>query len=390
MARALLAMVLLALLGGCSLLGLSALDVEAVGISAQQPSNVAVYLWAAHGDEPLTELSLGDFRIYENDQELSSSEIGLTLLDRTAAAEHHTLLLVDMSGSSNEQRQDIARAVAPFVARVRQAQGVTVYAFAGTATPTLVGEFPRLAGGNEPRRLPELESYLPADTSRDLHGAILEGLKQLDARLMRAQKPLRVGSLVVFTRGTDLAGRVSYDQVQTALDETRHLVFALGVGDSDDDGLSDIGRNGVVRAHAMNTIGIGFEDTATLVDANLRRYYLLSYCTPARAGRRQLRVEVTTTDREGEPIAGDVELEFNADGFGPGCDPTAPPRFVVQAPPATGGPPAPEPGSGVSVDAAPAAPSTPAPTDAEPAPDASAEGTDEIAPPPDRPGYAPE
>ena len=390
MARALLATLLLALLGGCSLLGLSAIDVEAVGISAQRPSNVAVYLWAAHGDEPLTELSLGDFRIYENDQELTSSEIGLTLLDRASAAEHHTLLLVDMSGTSDELRRDIARAVAPFVARVRQSQGVTVYAFAGTANPTLVGEFPRRASDAGPSRIPDLETFRPSDTSRDLHGAILEGLKQLDARLMRAQKPLRVGTLVVFTQGKDLAGRVSFDQVQTALDAAPHLLFALGVGDSDDDGLSDIGRNGVVRAHAMNTIGIGFEDTATMVDAHLRRYYLLSYCTPARAGQRRLRVEVTTTDQEGEPIAGDVELEFNADGFGPGCDPTALPRFVVQAPPAPGMAQTSEPTPEVSVGTPSTPPPTAPPSDAEPATDAPPEGSEQIAPPPDQPGYAPE
>ena len=59
-----------------------------------------------------------------------------------------------------------------------------------------------------------------------------EAVSQLDTRLMATQKPLRVGSLVVFARGADLAGRVTEAKMREVLSETKHLLFAIGVKDA--------------------------------------------------------------------------------------------------------------------------------------------------------------
>ena len=130
MTRVALMWLSLLLLGGCSLL-LGGLQVESVAMSAQKPSNVAVYLWAQDGDQPLTDLSETNFRVYENEQLINPDEAGVTLLDPKAAAEHHALLLVDMSAESDDTRQSIAKGVPAFVQKVRRSQGVTVYAFDG-------------------------------------------------------------------------------------------------------------------------------------------------------------------------------------------------------------------------------------------------------------------
>ncbi len=57
------------------------------------------------------------------------------------------------------------------------------------------------------------------------------------------------------------------------------------------------------------------------------RHYLVFYCSPARAGKRRLRLDVTHTSTEGDTRKGSVTVDFDATGFGPGCDPSKPPHF---------------------------------------------------------------
>jgi hypothetical protein len=63
---------------------------------------------------------------------------------------------------------------------------------------------------------------------------------------------------------------------------------------------------------------------------------LVSYCSPARAGTRELRLEVATTDEQGKKSIGRYDTEFDASGFGPGCNPLALPHFVVAKPSSDG------------------------------------------------------
>jgi len=65
------------------------------------------------------------------------------------------------------------------------------------------------------------------------------------------------------------------------------------------------------------------------VDSDYFRDYLVSYCSPSRAGKRELRLEVTTKDAQGKLNVGSYQTEFDASGFGPGCNPLLAPHFVV-------------------------------------------------------------
>lgn len=62
----------------------------------------------------------------------------------------------------------------------------------------------------------------------------------------------------------------------------------------------------------------------------LEKYYLVQYCSPARAGERRLRLEVKHTNKEGEEHGGDFEIDFSAKGFRPGCNPNATPRLTLR------------------------------------------------------------
>jgi len=64
---------------------------------------------------------------------------------------------------------------------------------------------------------------------------------------------------------------------------------------------------------------------ATRIEAAGRKFYLLSYCSPSRAGKHQLRVDVHFRGKVGSLVH-----EFDARGFAPNCDPNLKPRFSLR------------------------------------------------------------
>ncbi len=315
---------------GCTLI--RSLDVEPVAKSVQPPGNVALYLAVSDRKQPLTTLTAQNFRIYENGQLVPPEQSRQTLLPRDEVALHRTLLLIDMSTAADPStRGVVARAAAGFVARVQKNQSVTVMAFDGRPEPQLIAEFPK--GGQNPAEIPELAAFQIADPSRNLHGAMVKALGELDARLMTEKKPVRVGSLVVVTTGGDLAGRWSYEGLRGVLDKSPHRVFAIGVGEKEKGfSLDDLGRAGTLRAPSLLSVGVTLDEMGALVDAAYSSFYLLSYCSPARDGRRLLKLEVVTHDVEGNEIKGVLHEDFEATGFAGICDPLTTPRFGTAPP----------------------------------------------------------
>lgn len=360
----------------CSLFG--QVSVEPVATSFQKPSNVAAYVAVTDGNEPVTELQLESFRIYENQQLLPRDSIHQTLLTKELAAYHHTVLLVDMSG---EQGADDARArqVGSFVETVRRTQPVTVFVFDGSPTLRYVADFAKSADGAsaDVSRLAKMGS---SDTSRNLNGAITSGLKELDARLAQHARPVKVGTLVVFTRGPDLAGRVPESELDKALADTKDDVIAFGITGQSGSELDHIGKSGVVRAQNADAIGVGFEEAATKTRDSYDKYYLIGYCSPARNGFRRLKVEVAYRAREGKDKHGSFTTDFDATGFGPGCNVESAPRFVPQVPVKA-------PARKVNDTSDSSQPeSSRQPATNPTAPPAEDDGP--VAPPPDKPGYS--
>jgi hypothetical protein len=223
-----------------------------------------------------------------------------------------------------------------------------------------------------------LESFTPRDTSRNLNGAIVAALGKLDAALAPSGKVVKVGTLVVFSHGPDVAGRVDGDTLHDKVWESPYDVIAIGVGEQAES-LEPIARRGLVRAQAADTLPIAFEEAASKAQGELEKYYLVSYCSPARAGSRRLRLEVKYTNKEGEERTGDFESDFSAKGFGPGCNPMATPRFTLtpKSEPVTRR----EPDKGDGGE--PAKRKKPAPDSRE-----HDQGEDAPVPPPDQSGYA--
>ena len=159
---------------------------------------------------------------------------------------------------------------------------------------------------------------------------MVSGLKILDESLEKAENPLRFGTLVVFTDGTDRAARVSEEQMRDALGDTKHDVFAIGLGaEISDEQLARIGKDGTAMAVDKESVVEAFAAVAERIEKITQSYYLLSYCSPARAGEHEVRIEAKIVEGDKERRGG-LSTSFDAEGFDKGCDPNKLPKFDLQ------------------------------------------------------------
>ena len=319
-----------ALLLATTLLGCAGLHLTAVRATSNKPSNVVVYFKVQDGETPVGGLDADSFRIYEDGELVSKFESKQTILNPEVAASHYTLLLVDMSGSivDGGALDVLVEAVNTFTEKVEKNQKVAIFAFDGAAELHAIAPF-STAGAKGAGKT--LAGYKPKDPSTNLNGAIVLGLKELDKALASAENPLRFGTLVVFTDGTDRAHRVSNEDVKKSLDESKYDIFAIGLGaEMKDSELSTLGRDGTAKATDKASVVAAFDTIASRIDAATKSYYLLSYCSPARAGKHKVKIEAVEKDKSGgSEKTGSLESDFDAAGFGTGCDPNQKPNFDI-------------------------------------------------------------
>ncbi|RLB54887.1 MAG: VWA domain-containing protein [Deltaproteobacteria bacterium] len=301
------------------------LDLNLVQADHQTPSNVAVFFTVdTNGGEPVAGLTAEDFRIYEDGALVSVDESKQTIINPEVAAKHYTLLLVDMSGSVTESDQVplIEQAASQFTSTLEGYQEVAVYAFDGSEDIHPITPFTS-SSGRSSAGVNRLSGFRTQDPSTNLHGAIVQATEVLNAEVAESETPLTFGTIVVFTDGTDRAARVSFSDMMSSLDDVDYDVFAVGVGNEiDEPTLAEIGFSGYVLVENAAAVNAAFEAIGEKIVGFTQRFYLLSYCSPARAGVH----EVTEDAVKGEAM-GDLDYTFDAEGFGPDCNPDSPPPF---------------------------------------------------------------
>jgi len=297
--------------------------------SVHKPSNVAVYFTVeTRNGQPVANLTPQDFKIYEDKQPVSILESKQTILNPEVAAIHYTMLLIDMSGSvvDSGDMPGLIQAASTFGDRVGPYQKVAVYTFDGSPHLTQVSGF----GGNVRAGVSGLGTRRPRDPSTNLNGAVIEGVKVLSQQMEHAPVPLRFGTLVVFTDGTDRAHRASADDVTRTLDAAGPLfeTYVIGAGQEvDAKQLSRIGRSGTFASQNRADVQRGFDEISARIEAASKKFYLLSYCSPSRAGEHEVEVEANA-----QGTSGRLAYRFNANGFGPNCDPNTKPAFDMKHP----------------------------------------------------------
>lgn len=313
--------------------GCAGLQLTTVKTAQQRPSNVAIYFKVATlAGDPVGGLTADRFRIYEDGTLVSQYESKQTIVNPEVAAAHYTLLLVDMSGSVSESGDvgTLVQAVGAFTDRVEKQQKVGIYAFDGSPDLYPIVPFTDQPGSAR-AGVEQLSTFKPRDPSTNLNGAVVKALDQLDVSLSRAPQPLRFGTLVVFTDGTDRASRVPEDAMLQHVREKPFDVFAIGLGaEIKESQLDAIGKSGKAMAADKNAIVKAFDEIGAKVDGRTKSFYLLSYCSPSRAGKHEVEIEAFVVDAKGrEGESGKVASDFDATGFAPGCDPATPPSFDV-------------------------------------------------------------
>jgi hypothetical protein len=216
---------------------------------------------------------------------------------------------------------------------VGKTQKVAVYAFDGEDKIHPVVPFTETEGALK-GGLDGLRKYKPKDPSTNLHGAVVQGLAELRAGLDKESKPLKFGTLVVFSDGADRAARVSRDEMVEEIkkdDYENFDMFAIGIGDEkelEEANLKDIGRDGTEEGTDPGKVKEAFESIANKIEAHSKRFYLLSYCTPARKGEHEVEIRVEIEDPKAK---GKLAYTFSADDFGPppDCDPERAPTFKL-------------------------------------------------------------
>lgn len=317
-------------LSGCG----GALEVTLVKSDQRRPNNVWVFFTVERNGEPVGGLQASDFEIYEDERLVSKYESKQVIQNPEVAAVMYTLLLLDMSGSVTESGQSdaLVDAAEVFTERVGKTQRVGVYAFDGSEKIHPIVAFTEQEGAVQ-GGLEGLRTYKPKDPSTNLNGAVVQGLRTLRRALDRDRRPLKFGTLVVFSDGTDRAARVTREELQKelALPEYENFeIYGIGVGAELEDGeLGTIGRDGWELAEEPTKVKEAFEKMAARIEAHTKRFYLLSYCTPSRRGEHTVRIVANALHGRGA-----LEYKFTADGFGPPpeCDPQRKPTFTLDVP----------------------------------------------------------
>ncbi|MBW2534472.1 MAG: VWA domain-containing protein, partial [Deltaproteobacteria bacterium] len=288
----LLLIIALAITAGCS-----GLRLELKNASVQKPSNVALYFTVdTAGGDPVPGLLAGQFNIYEDGKLISTYESRQTILNPRVASARHTLLLLDMSGSVVDSGQVpvIQAAVETFVWSLGEQERVAIYAFDGREEITRVSDFE-----TDKEKLKQgvagLSTWKTKDPSTNLHGAVVQAAAILEEERDQAEVPLSFGTLVVFTDGTDRAHRSTLKEAVTAVEETDVGMFVIGLGGEVDQAqMERLGRDGFVHVDNQDAIVEAFHTVAQRILGQAARFYLLSYCSPSRAGQHRLTVEAVS------------------------------------------------------------------------------------------------
>ncbi len=314
---------LFTLFGVTSALGCgSGVRVEPVSVQAAPPGRVMAVVSVSDRGAAPEDLSPENFEVREGDVALDPTQIELRVQSLGEVQGHEAVVLVDGSRAfTDAERAPLGAALSRMVDRLRFHQAVTLLAFDGSPELRLIARFLRSQIAAPLGKDPGIERLLgnrPRDNSSSLYSAIVNRRKALDARLPKNALVEPLGSLIVVARGPDLAGRADEAAARAALAGTRSFLLKVGIW-SKDTSIDWIGDDGTRAAASLGTLGTPVDELARAVDEVYLRSYLVSYCSPARAGRRTVEWVVKLHDESGKTRQAEAATEVDTTGFNATC-----------------------------------------------------------------------
>lgn len=290
----------------------------------RQPANVLVLFRVEGPDGPVRDLAPSSFRVKENDVVVSAND-DLRVVRPDLTENLRLLVLLDFGGHiSDFEREALISSAKTLIMTLRNHAKTAVYVFDGADTPEVV-VIAKDDEGEIDKALARLRTRKSRDTSTDVHSALVSAAKTLQLE-SDPPKP-HTGMLLLLSRGPDRAGRTSREQVDDQLDASDMEVvrFVVAVGSADPFAwLSD----DVTAVESASDLDGAVGRVAQRIDAIARSYYLLSFCSGARAGETKVTIEAerSVTDGDGQPRTqrGTLTETVSAEGFGPNCTPWTP------------------------------------------------------------------
>lgn len=309
--------------------GAPSIEMELIETGTELPAKVRLFFRVDMGDDDLfVTLDQNDFEIYENNSQISDSESFLKIQNESGQYVYSSILLLDLSGSVlNEHLAKVKDASSNFVGKVMPnandpaygSREMAVYWFDGEADIHLLVDF-STNKSTIISAINSISSDISTDNSTNLNGAVIQGLGTLEARLAEVMVNPDVstaGAMVMFTDGTDQAGRVSQNAAENAVRSmtSQYSIFTIGLGDEiDENVLERFGRDGFELATNSFDLNQAFLDVGKLVESASGSFYVLEYCSPKRSGEHNIQIRALYEDR-----VGTFTTKFSAEGFTGGC-----------------------------------------------------------------------
>lgn len=288
---------------------------------ATPQSKYSVFFKVDNGFGPVTNLTIDDVEVKDNDQVIGFESENELLPDPQSFG-YHIVLVADLSESITESDDlpEVKEAMSAFVNSILVENNsevgetfVSLYYFDGD--PSLV----QLQGFTTDGQLlltsiDNISADLTRDNSTNLYGAFVSGASIIKNRVSNSPKLIDVGAMVVFTDGEDFAGLKTREEAEMAVDGLEEDVnkidvYTIGVGQSADDDVLDIlGYSGYFDAENFTDLTPTFESIANELNAEVNSYYKLEYCSPRRAGQTSISIEITKGVN-----AGRIESCINSD-----------------------------------------------------------------------------
>ncbi len=293
----------------------------------EKPANISVMFKMESAEGlPVTDLQTEDFQVYEDGELISPYESRQAIVPKPGTFTHHTLLLLDLSGSilGGENLNSLKTAAKAFVEAVMPEEGsnstgemlLEIRWFDGAAKPHMLVAF------TEDREellegIDSIRGDISSDSSTNLYGAVIEGMNLVENAVKNAAEPVSVGSLVVFTDGKDQAARNTEEEAADSVNDADESfsVYTIGLGSEiDNDILEMLGKDGFVWAGNIEELYNRFGQIGFEIRSDVNSHYLFEYCSPKRKGQHELQLIVEKNEQKGS-----MTICFCADGFEGGC-----------------------------------------------------------------------
>jgi hypothetical protein len=310
--------------------GGNGIEMELIETNTELPAKIRLFFRVDLGENELfTTLSQSDFEIYEDNSLISTLESQAQIQNESGDYLYSSVLLLDLSASvlQSTELPRVKDAAVSFVENVMPdtdeegygSREMAVFWFDGEADIHVLEPF-NTNRDDIISAIYGVDENISIDASTNLNGAVIQGLTVLEARLseMTLDPNLSTaGSMVIFTDGTDQAGREPASAALSAIRSlnSQYSVFTIGLGDEiDETMLRNFGPDGFELAPNSFGLNAAFLEVAKRVESAAGSFYVLEYCSPKRSGEHTIKLRALFENR-----VGTFSTKFRADGFTGGC-----------------------------------------------------------------------